>query len=132
MPCDEGAKVSRPSASTATILILASTMLQACHRRSRAPENAAAHRLPFSFTSKSIELPRSQRIFKRGAAARAANQYCLRCHSMGMISIQPPFNRKTWLAEINKMRTAFNCPVPQDQIPKLADFLYKEGRLHSR
>ena len=114
------------SATGALALTLASGALLACHQ-AKTPERTAAGKLPFSFTSKSIELPVSERTFQGGAVAQVANQYCLMCHSMGMITTQPPFDRKTWLTEINKMRTAYHCPVPENKVSQLADFLYQQS-----
>jgi hypothetical protein len=103
-------------------------MFLSCQRANNTPKAASVHKFPFKFTSKTIQLPESHRTFTGGAIAQVANQYCLMCHSMGMISRQPPFDRKTWLAEVSKMRSAYHCPLPEDQVAKLADFLYKENQ----
>jgi hypothetical protein len=117
----------RNLALSALALVTPIVFILSCQQANNTPKATSAYKLPFKFTSKTIQLPQSHRTFTGGAIAQVANQYCLMCHSMGMISRQPPFDRKTWLAEVSKMRTAYYCPLPEDQVSKLADFLYKQN-----
>ncbi len=73
---------------------------------------------------KSIELPVSNRVFPGDSAgAKAANAYCLMCHSYGMVETQPTLNKAAWLVEVNKMRGAFKAPIPEDQVAVIADYI---------
>lgn len=82
---------------------------------------AAADSMPMR---KTIELPASQRVFPGDSAgAKAANAYCLMCHSYGMVETQPTLNKAAWLVEVNKMKNAFKAPIPQDQVAVIADYI---------
>lgn len=73
---------------------------------------------------KSIELPVSTRVFPGDSAgAKAANAYCLMCHSYGMVETQPTLSKAAWLAEVGKMKNAFKAPIPQDQVQVIADYI---------
>ncbi|MGE0073539.1 MAG: cytochrome c [Thiomonas sp.] len=74
--------------------------------------------------TQTIELPTSTRVFPGDSAgAKAANTYCLMCHSAGMVMNQPDLPKATWLVEVNKMKNAFKAPIPDDQVSVIADYL---------
>ncbi|MGC9162671.1 MAG: c-type cytochrome [Thiomonas sp.] len=74
--------------------------------------------------TQSVELPTSQSVFPGDSAgARAANTYCLMCHSVGMVMNQPDLPKAAWLVEVNKMKNAFKAPIPEDQVAVIADYL---------
>ncbi len=82
-------------------------------------------------TSRSIELPTSSRVFPGdGAGAKAANAYCLMCHSYGMVETQPSLSKAAWLVEVNKMKGAFKAPIPADQVQVIADYLARLKGAH--
>lgn len=83
-----------------------------------------AERPPIELKSEKITLPYGDRSFGTGAAARAANGRCLLCHSIGMIDTQPPLEMAVWKAEVEKMRSAFGCPLPAGEVDELVRFLY--------
>lgn len=78
----------------------------------------------FTPKTQSVELPTSHSVFPGDSAgARAANTYCLMCHSVGMVMNQPDLPKAAWLVEVNKMKNAFKAPIPQDQVAVIADYL---------
>ena len=72
----------------------------------------------------SVKLPESTRVFPGdGPGAKAANSYCLMCHSVGMVMNQPDLSKDTWLVEVNKMKNVFKAPITEDQVAVIADYL---------
>ncbi len=55
------------------------------------------------FTSQSIQMPTSDRIFPDGPGAEAVNNNCLACHSAGMVLTQPKLTKAQWTETVNKM-----------------------------
>lgn len=74
-------------------------------------------------TSRKVTLPFGNEVFAGGDAAKLANSRCLLCHSRDMIGTQPPLTLETWKKEIDKMRTAYGCPLRADQTAGLAEFI---------
>jgi mono/diheme cytochrome c family protein len=70
-----------------------------------------------------VALPDSHNVFPPGEGADIANSQCMICHSAGMVTRQPPLTYDGWKAEINKMRSAYGAPLPEDQIDSLAKYL---------
>jgi cytochrome c5 len=49
---------------------------------------------------------------------------CAGCHSLDYIPLNSPFmNRQAWTAEVGKMVNAYGAPIPQDDVPKIVDYL---------
>jgi hypothetical protein len=61
--------------------------------------------------------------FKPGPGSNLAQAHCLACHSSAYVSTQPVLTRAQWTAEVNKMRTAYGAPIPDDAVPGLVDYL---------
>jgi hypothetical protein len=75
-------------------------------------------------TSQKINLPFGNKTFAgTDEDAKIANEHCLLCHSKGMIDTQPPLTIETWKKEVNKMRTAFGCPLRADESDRVAEFI---------
>jgi cytochrome c5 len=75
--------------------------------------------------AQSITRPESVQVFPGDSAgAKATNGYCLMCHSADMVLNQPLLKEDAWLGEVNKMREAFMAPIPEDQVPIIARYLY--------
>lgn len=75
-------------------------------------------------TSQKITLPFGDKTFAgTGEEAKIANEHCLLCHSRGMIDTQPPLTIETWKKEVAKMRTAYGCPLRDDQTAAVAKFI---------
>jgi hypothetical protein len=70
-----------------------------------------------------VDIPTSDRMFPSGPGSDAANGYCLVCHSAGMVLTQPHMTQSAWEAEVNKMRTAYKAPIPEEQVQAIASYL---------
>lgn len=88
----------------------------------QSPAAPGRHRA-IRLTSQKITLPFGDQTFAGGEAAKLANSRCLLCHSKSMIDTQPPLTLETWKKEIDKMRTAYGCPLRADQIAEVAEFI---------
>lgn len=90
-----------------------------------AQESAAPHRhRQIHLTSQKITLPFSNEVFA-GAdkTAKIANSHCLLCHSRDLVDYQPPLTLDTWKQEVEKMRSAYGCPLRADQAGDVAAFI---------
>jgi len=66
----------------------------------------------------------SQIQLKPGPGRDLVMGYCVMCHSLDYIQSNSPFmNRQTWEAEVTKMIKAYGASVPQEQVPKIVDYL---------
>ena len=45
------------------------------------------------------------------------------CHTPRYVLEQPPLPRKTWQAEVDKMRKTYGAPVPDEDVPPIVDYL---------
>jgi hypothetical protein len=81
------------------------------------------HRV-IQLTSQKVALPFGNQVFAGGDAAKLANSHCLLCHSKDMLDTQPPLSLETWKKEVDKMRTAYGCPLRADQTAGLAEFIW--------
>lgn len=75
--------------------------------------------------SQKIVLPLGDRIFEGGDGAKIANTRCLLCHSKGMIDTQPALPMETWKKEVDKMRSAYGCPLRDDQVDGIVKFIFQ-------
>ncbi|WNC94415.1 cytochrome c [Paraburkholderia sp. FT54] len=71
----------------------------------------------------SVQFPDSHNVLPPGAGADIANTQCMICHSAGMITRQPPLSMERWKEEVEKMRTAYGAPLPEDQVETVAKYL---------
>jgi len=88
----------------------------------QSPAAPSRHRA-IQLRSQKIDLPFGNETFAGGDAANLANSRCLLCHSKDMIDAQPPLTLETWKKEIDKMRTAYGCPLRADQTAGIAEFV---------
>ncbi len=79
--------------------------------------------------TRSISLPTDPFSFQSGKGQEIANTYCIICHSADYIYMQPEHSKKKWQAIITKMQRVFGCPIPQDQIPALSTYLFKQNSI---
>ncbi len=56
-----------------------------------------------------------------GRAVVLAN--CATCHTPRYLAVQPHFPRKTWQAEVDKMKNVYGAPLPLEDAPKIVDYL---------
>lgn len=48
---------------------------------------------------------------------------CSTCHTPRYVLDQPPFPRRTWAAEVDKMRHTFGAPFPEEMSKPIVDYL---------
>lgn len=73
----------------------------------------------FALKSASIALPADSAALPPAAAIVTEN--CSGCHSVEMITAQPPLDAAKWQGEIDKMRKVFKAPVaPADDAKLIA------------
>lgn len=48
---------------------------------------------------------------------------CTFCHTPRYVTMQPPFSRKTWAAEVDKMRKTFGASITDEQAAQSVDYL---------
>jgi cytochrome c5 len=80
-------------------------------------------------STQSIVLPTDPFSFQPGKGQEVANAYCSICHSADYIYMQPDHSEEKWAAIIHKMKRVFGCPIPQDQIPGLATYLFNQNSI---
>jgi hypothetical protein len=90
--------------------------------RAQSPATPSRHR-SIQLTSQKIILPFGNQVFVGGDAAKLASSRCLLCHSKDMIDAQPHLTLEVWKKEIDKMRTAYGCPLRADQTAGIAEFI---------
>jgi len=71
----------------------------------------------------SIQLPPDRMQYGPGKGVELANQYCSMCHAADYVYMQPVMNKDKWLAVVRKMKKVFGCPVADEDIDALADYL---------
>ena len=74
-----------------------------------------------------IDLPKeSATTYKPGPNLELVNARCLICHSADYAAMQPPnMPRKTWEAEVTKMKKVYGAPIADDEIATLTDYFVK-------
>ncbi|MBS0566872.1 MAG: cytochrome c [Proteobacteria bacterium] len=82
---------------------------------------------PASAAALKIDLPReSAPSYRPGPNLELVNARCLICHSSDYAAMQPPnWPRKTWEAEVTKMKKVYGAPIADEEIPTLADYFAK-------
>ncbi len=89
----------------------------------QSPDTLVQHRT-INLTSQKITLPFGNKTFAgNGEEVTIVNEHCLLCHSKGMIDTQPPLTLESWKNEVDKMRTAYGCPLRADQTAGVAEFI---------
>ena len=76
-----------------------------------------------------LNLPPDPISFQAGPGSHLANNYCLICHSAEYVYMQPPHPRERWMEIVKKMKTTFGCPIPDEQISPLVDYLISQNSL---
>ncbi len=74
-----------------------------------------------------INLPPDHMSFKPGAGAQVAQGNCTICHAADYVYIQPPLTGEKWRAEVNKMQKVYGCPVAQDAVDALVNYLVAQN-----
>jgi len=82
-----------------------------------------------SDSTRSIVLPADPFSFQPGSGQEVANSYCVICHSADYIYIQPPHSPEKWTAIIKKMKQTFGCPIPDESITLLSEYLTHQNEI---
>ncbi|RMH02758.1 MAG: hypothetical protein D6704_13650 [Nitrospirae bacterium] len=80
-------------------------------------------------TPLSVTLPSDLMTFQPGPGREIAAGFCLICHSADYIYMQPPHSPQQWEEIVHKMQRAFGCPIPNDQIPTLVEYLVSQNAI---
>jgi hypothetical protein len=48
---------------------------------------------------------------------------CSTCHTLRYVLDQPPLPRRTWAAEVDKMRKVYHAPFPEEMSAPIVDYL---------
>jgi cytochrome c5 len=48
---------------------------------------------------------------------------CVTCHSQLYVLMQPPFSRKVWAAEVDKMKKTYGAAIDDKVMPQIVDYL---------
>ncbi len=70
-----------------------------------------------------VDLPTNYDLFPDRPGAEAMDLNCQACHSPEVVLNQPAMPRSVWVAEIDKMRTAFNAQISRDDEEAILNYL---------
>ena len=70
-----------------------------------------------------IELPHYEPEMPEGPNRNLFLNSCTMCHSARYVLMQFSLPRAKWIAEVEKMKKAFGCPLDASQQTKLVDYL---------
>ncbi len=85
---------------------------------------ATATRVSPPDASAEDEPPAEARVEMPDAPGRDRVQaMCIACHSLRYVLDQPPLPRKTWQAEVDKMKNAFGARFAPDDEARIVDYL---------
>ena len=76
-----------------------------------------------------LDLPPDPISFQPGPGSDLASRYCLMCHSAEYVYMQPPHSREQWMVIVNKMKTSFGCPILDEDMTPLVDYLVTQNSL---
>jgi hypothetical protein len=72
---------------------------------------------------RTIELPQVPPNLPDAPGKSAVEAGCVICHSTRYITMQPPFSRAVWAAEVDKMRKTYGAPITDEQAKPIVDYL---------
>ncbi|MGD9852681.1 MAG: cytochrome c [Nitrospirales bacterium] len=78
-----------------------------------------------------LNLPSDPISFQSAPGSQLANSYCLICHSAEYIYMQPPHPKEQWTEIVQKMNQSFGCPIPDEQISPLVDYLLSQNSIQN-
>lgn len=76
-----------------------------------------------------MAVPSDPFTFQPGPGSRIASAYCGMCHSAEYVYMQPPHSQEKWGGIVHKMKSAFGCPIPDEQIPPLVEYLVSQNTI---
>jgi hypothetical protein len=72
---------------------------------------------------RTLALPEIEPAMPDGPGKNDFVASCRTCHSPRYILNQPRFPRKTWVAEVDKMKSAYGAPIPPEMAGAIVDYL---------
>ncbi len=78
-------------------------------------------------SSASFTFPNDPAGFRPGPGSEIASGYCLICHSAEYVYMQPPHDSDRWKEIVHKMKHVFGCPVPDEQVRPLVEYLVSQN-----
>lgn len=57
---------------------------------------------------------------------------CVTCHSQYYVLMQPPFSRKVWTAEVEKMKKTYGAAIDDNVMPQIIDYLVSVRGVHEK
>jgi mono/diheme cytochrome c family protein len=69
------------------------------------------------------KLPADEPKLKLAPGSELVSANCQICHSADYISTQPPMNRASWAAAVQKMREKYGAPLPPDRVEAVVEYL---------
>jgi len=70
-----------------------------------------------------IVLPHDEPELPSGPGRTEFVTNCIICHSPRYVSMQPPFPRKVWKAEVQKMVDAFKAPIREQDQAQIVNYI---------
>ena len=74
-----------------------------------------------------IELPSETARLKPGPGMDTAGKYCMICHSVDYIYMQPPLKKDQWHAEVTKMNKAYGAATPDSEVETIVNYLMSQN-----
>jgi hypothetical protein len=98
-------------------MVLAALPVQQSSAQPTTPE-------PTTNPIKTIDLPQLPVDYLPDGPGKATMMgSCIICHSPRYITMQPFFPRKTWEAQVDKMRKVYGAPIPDAAVPDIVNYL---------
>jgi hypothetical protein len=70
-----------------------------------------------------FRLPEAPAALPSAPGREAVMLACGVCHTPNYITLQPPFAREIWIAEVTKMRKTYMAPIPDDKVDEIVNYL---------
>lgn len=74
-----------------------------------------------------IDLPAENARLKPGPGVDTAGKYCMICHSVDYIYMQPPLSSDQWHAEVIKMKQVYGAPILDSDIDMVVNYLVSQN-----
>jgi hypothetical protein len=74
-------------------------------------------------TVHTLRLPGDDVVLPDGPGRDRVTSACVACHTPRYVLDQPPLPRKTWEAEVDKMRKTYGAPVAEQDVQAIVDYL---------
>lgn len=72
---------------------------------------------------RTIQLPSVTTELKAGEGKDVTERFCIICHSLDYITMQPKFTRAQWTAVVNKMIKVMGAPIPEKDAKVIESYL---------